>query len=317
VTPPKAAATTATATVDAYPSRPTAPLRRPQIMLLAVFTIVVEALGILDLLPTVRIGDLAVPLSTLPAFALAMACGARLLGRSSHRLIAIGYWALIAGALPALYLVYLRQDRPGLWLGVVVAAFAEEFVYRLAIPMVLASALRMFGVRATWARPAAFAFAAVWFVLLPGHREQMDHVASATPFLAYAALAALVVYRSGSVIPMGAAHAVTNLLTGLLWSGATSANQRSVSLIVILVALVLAYGRPRRLTVTDAGELLDTSTGLDVVALDLRDGTPPTATLSDGSVIVVEGAGRAEARAVGLRAPGASDVDGAPSADAA
>lgn len=288
-------------TGDGEPTRPTGPLRRPQIMLLAVFTVVVEVLGILDLLPPVRVGALDIGLSTLPAFGLAVACGARLLGRPSHRLIAIGYWALIAGVLPALYLVHLRQDRPGLWLSVVVAAFAEEFIYRLAIPMVLAAALRHVGVRATWARPAAFAFAAIWFVLLPGHRDQMDQLASAGPFLAYAALAALVVYRSGSVLPMGAAHAVTNLLTTLLWSGATTANQRSVSLVVILVALVLAYGRPRRLTVTDDGDLLDTTTGLDVVAIDLRDGTPDTATLSDGSVIDVEGARPTVERALGLR----------------
>lgn len=310
MTPP----TTAPTAAPTHPPRPTAPLRRPQIMLLAIFTMAVELLGTMRLLPSVRIGDLAVPLSTLPAFALALACGARLLGRSSHRLVAIGYWTLIAGALPALYLVYLRQDRPGLWLGVVVAAFAEEFVYRLAIPMVLASLLRRIGVRATWARPAAFAFAAVWFVLLPGHRSQMDQIASAAPFLAYAALAAFVVYRSGSVIPMGAAHAVTNLLTGLLWSGATTANQRSVWLVVILMTLVLAYGRPRRLTVTDDGDLVDTSTGLDVVALDLRDGATPTATLSDGTVIVVEGAGRAEARALH---PSSPDVGDTSAADAA
>lgn len=282
-------ATRATGSAAASAERPTGPLRRSQILLLAIFTIVVEVLGTADLLPGVRIGALEIPLSTLPAFALAVACGARLLGRSSHRLVAVGYWALIAGALPALFVLYARQDRPGLWLSFVVAAFAEEFIYRLAIPMVLASALRRAGMRSEWARPAGFLVAAVWFVLLPGHRDQMEHLASAAPFVAYAALAAFVVYRSGSVLPMGAAHAVTNLLTALLWTGSTSANQRSMSLVVVLVALVLAYGRPRRLTLTDDGELVDTSTGLEVVTLDLRDGSPVAATLSDGSVIVVEG----------------------------
>lgn len=272
------------------PTRPTGPLSRNQIVLLAAFTTVVEVLGILNLLPGVRIGDLDVPLSTLPAFALAASCGKRLLGRPSHRLVAIAYWVLIAGALPALLVVYAREDDAGLWLSFVVAAFAEEFVYRLAIPMVLAIGLRFAGIRAAWTRPAAFAVAAIWFILLPGHRDQVDHIASAGPFLAYAILAAIVVYRSGSVLPMGAAHAVSNLLTALLWTGATTANQRTVSLVVVLVALVLAYGRPRRLTVTDDGDLLDTGTGLEVVTVDLRGGVPATATLSDGSVIPVEGA---------------------------
>ncbi|MBX3313881.1 MAG: hypothetical protein KF906_06140 [Actinobacteria bacterium] len=264
-------------------------LRRRQIVLLAAFTIVVEVLNTLELVPSVRIGALDLSLATIPAFGLAVACGARLLGRSSHRWFAVAYWILVAGALPALLVAFLRQGDGGLWVSYVVAAFGEEFIYRLAIPMVLALILHQAGMRLAWARPSAFAIAALWFVLLPGHRDQMTHVSSAAPFIAYAVLAAVVVYRSGAVLPMGAAHAVSNLLTALLWSGSTTENQRAVSLVVVLVALLVAYGRPRRLTITDGGELLDTTTGLSVRSLDLRDGEPVTATLTDGSVIVVEG----------------------------
>lgn len=274
-------------------------------MFLAVFTVAVEALGIAGLLPSVRIGTLDLSLATLPSFALAVGCGKRLLGRSSNRRLATGYWVVVAGVIPALLLVYLQQGRPGLWVSFVVAAFGEEFVYRLAIPMVLAAAFRRAGVRAAWSRPVAFSIAAAWFVLLPGHREQMVHVSSAAPFIAYAALAAFVVYRSGAVLPMGAAHAVSNLLTALLWSGATSVDHRSVALVVVLVALVLAYGRPRRLTVTEDGELLDAGTGLEVRSVDLRDGNPVSATLEDGSVIVVEGAAET------IRALGGSRLDDA------
>lgn len=270
--------------------RPHGHLNRRQILLLATFTMIIEVFGLLALVPDVRVGRLDLPLSVIPAFALAAGCGSRLLGRSSNHLVAAGYWAIIAGVLPALLLVYANKGRADMWLTFVVGSFSEEFVYRLAIPMVLAAALRYVGVRQAWARPAGFAFAAMWFVLLPGHRDQMDHLASAVPFIAYAILAAFVVYRSGSVLPMGAAHAVSNLLTVLLWAGATTANQRAVALTVVLAVLVLAYSRPRRLTITDDGDLLDTNTGLDVVALDLRDGKPVAATLSDGSVIVVEGA---------------------------
>lgn len=264
-------------------------LKRRQIVLLAVFTIVVEVLNTLNLVAPARVGTLDLSLATIPAFGLALACGARLLGRSSHRLVAIGYWVLVAGALPALLAIFLRDGEGGLWLSFVVAAFAEEFIYRLAIPMVLTLVLHRAGMRISWARPASFAVAAAWFVLLPGHRYQMTELSSAAPFVAYAVLAAVVVYRSGAVLPMGAAHAVSNLLTALLWAGSTTDNQRSVSLVVVLVALLLAYGRPRRLTITDAGDLLDTTTGLSVASLDLRDGEPVTATLTDGSVIVVEG----------------------------
>lgn len=264
-------------------------VRRRQIVLLAAFTIVVEVLNTLDLVAPVRVGALDLSLATLPAFGLAVACGARLLGRSSHRLFAVGYWVLVAGALPILLVAFLREDEGGLWISYVVAAFGEEFIYRLAIPMVLALVLHHAGMRVAWARPAAFAAAAAWFVLLPGHRDQMTHLSSAAPFVAYAVLAAVVVYRSGAVLPMGAAHAVSNLLTALLWTGSTTENHRSVSLVVVLVALLLAYGRPRRLTITDEGDLLDTTTGLSVHSLDLRDGAPVTATLSDGTVIIVEG----------------------------
>lgn len=264
-------------------------LRRRQIILLAAFTIVVEVLSTLDILDSVRIGSLDLSLATIPAFGLAAACGKRLLGRSSHRWFALTYWVLVAGALPALLLVFLRSGDGGLWVSFVVAAFGEEFIYRLAIPMVLSLLLHQAGMRLAWARPAAFAVAAAWFVMLPGHRYQMTELSSAAPFIAYATLAAVVVYRSGAVLPMGAAHAVSNLLTALFWTGSTTQNQRAVSLIVVLVALLLAYGRPRRLTVTDGGQLLDTTTGLSVRSLDLRDGAPVTATLTDGTVIVVEG----------------------------
>lgn len=262
--------------------------RRRLIVATAFFTIVVEALGTADLVPSVRIGALDLQLSVIPALALAVACGSRLIGRSSSRINAVVYWTCAAVVLPSLALVYARTDRMDLWLSLVVAAFGEELIYRLAIPMVAAALLRYFGVRAAVARPVGFAIAALWFVALPGHREQMQTAAGALPFLAFAALAAIVVYRSGSVLPMAAAHAVTNLLTVLLWTASTSADQRSMGLLVVLGLLVVAYGRPRRLTVGDDGELVDTRTGLDVASVDLRDGHPPTAVLVDGTVIEVD-----------------------------
>lgn len=264
------------------------PTRRRRLILgIATFTALTEVLYVAGLVPGVRIGTLDLSLGIIPALGLAVACGSRLLGRSTRRGTAIVFWGAAVVGLAGLLVVFTRQHRPGLWLSLVVAAFGEELIYRLAVPMVVAAVLRMVGVRARWARPAGYVVAALWFVSLPGHVSQMDGPAQALPFLAFAALAALVVYRSGSVLPMAAVHAVTNLSTVLLWADATSADQRSLGLVLGLGLLVLAYGERRRLTIGDDGELVDTETGLDVATIDLRDGHPVTVTLTDGTVLPV------------------------------
>ena len=55
----------------------------------------------------------------------------------------------------------------------------------------------------------------------------------------------------------------------------------------LLGLLVLAYGRPRRLTVADDGGLVDTQTGLAVAAIDLREGQPALVELADGRYLPV------------------------------
>ncbi len=264
--------------------------RRRLVLGMALFTTVVEILSIADLVPSVPIGGLELPLSVVPALGLAVACGDRLLGRSTVRRAAIGYWVLIAATLPVLAVLFARTGRVGLFAGLLGASASEELVYRLAIPAVLAAMLRMGRVRPQWARPGGLGLAGVWFVLLPGHREQMHSVASAVPFVAYALLSALIVYRSGSVLPMAAGHAVINMLTVLMWSEAVAADARGMGLACILGLLVVAYGRPQRITVADDGSLLDTQTGLGVAVIDLRDGRPASVTLTDGRTVVVDGA---------------------------
>lgn len=263
--------------------------RRRLVLAMAAFTTVVEIASIGDVVPSITLGSLDLPLSVIPALGLAVACGERLLGRSTGRKAAIGYWVAIAITLPLLALLFVRSGRGGLWVGLLAASSSEELVYRLAIPAVIAAVLRAGKVHSDWARMVGLGLAGLGFVLLPGHREQMDSVVSALPFVAFALLSALLVYRSGSILPMAAGHAVINMLTVLMWSEAVAADERGMALASILGLLVVAYGRPRRLTIGDDGGLIDTRTGLEVSVIDMRDGHPAAVTLADGRSVAVDG----------------------------
>lgn len=276
---------------DVAPEATRAPItaRRRLVLAMAAFTTVIEALAIAGLVPTLPIGALDLNLSIIPALGLAIVCGERLLGRSAIRSIAVLYGVVVAVALPLIAVRFAQTGRFDLWVSLLVSATGEELIYRLAIPAVIAFALRAGRVRADYARIAGLALAGVWFVLLPGHREQMTSPASAVPFVAFALLAALLVYRSGSVLPMALGHAVVNMMTVLMWNESVAADSRGMALACILGLLVLAYGRPRRLTVGDDGRLLDTRTGLDVASIDLRDGAQASITLTDGRTVDVDG----------------------------
>ena len=274
------------------PVAPDAPAgsRRRLVLLMAAFTTAVEIASITKAVPAIPFGSLDLPLSIIPALGLAVACGDRLLGRSTARRAAIGYWLAVSALLPTLAVVFARSGRIELFTSLVVASASEELVYRLAIPAVLAVVLRFAHVHPDRARIASLVLAGAWFVLLPGHREQMHSIASAIPFVAFAALAAVMVHRSGSVLPMAAGHAIINLLTVLVWSESVAADARGTGLACILGLLALAYGRPKRITVGDDGGLVDTRTGLTVATIDLRDGRPAAVTLSDGTTVAVTGA---------------------------
>jgi hypothetical protein len=261
--------------------------RRSLVLALSGLTALVEIADIIGALPSIPIGGLQLSASLLPALALALACGSRLLGRSTIRKAAAGFWLSVGVLLPALAFAYAREGRIELFPALVLAALNEELVYRLAIPAVIAAALRLGNVRPNPARIAGLAFAGLWFCLLPGHLEQVDSPAGMLPYLAFATLSAFIVYRSGSILPMAIGHAISNLLTVLMWREAVPADARSVGLACLLALLVLAYGRPSRITVGDDGGLVDIHTGLDVAAIDLRDGRSALVELSDGRVIPV------------------------------
>ena len=72
-----------------------------------------------------------------------------------------------------------------------------------------------------------------------------------------------------------------------MFGAAVTADARGLGMASILCLLVLAYGRPRRITVGDDGGLVDTQTGLNVTAIDLRDGQPALLELADGRYLPV------------------------------
>ncbi|HWJ64357.1 MAG TPA: CPBP family intramembrane glutamic endopeptidase [Acidimicrobiales bacterium] len=261
--------------------------RRTLVLGLSGITMLVEVLSIAGLVPHLWIGGLGLSFSLLPAMALGLACGSRLLGRSGVRRAAIVFWAIAGLLMTGITAMYLHLGRLELVPALVLAALDEELVYRLAIPAVIAAALRLGNVRPNAARIAGLVAAAIWFCLLPGHLEQVATPTGFVPYVAFASLSAFIVYRSGSILPLAFAHAISNLLTFLMFGAAVTADARGLGMASTLCLLVLAYGRPRRITVGDEGGLVDTQTGLAVTAIDLRDGQPALLELADGRYLPV------------------------------
>jgi hypothetical protein len=261
--------------------------RRTLVLALAGITTLTEIASLAGLIPGIPMGGLELSSSLIPALALGLACGSRLLGRSTVRRAAVVFWVLAAVMIPVLAVLYWQTGRLELVPTLILAALDEELVYRLAIPAVIAAALRLGNVRPNAARIAGLTGAAIWFCLLPGHLEQMQGLTGFVPYAAFAGLSAFIVYRSGSILPMAIGHAISNLLTILVFRDAMPADARSLGLATVLCLLVLAWGRPARLTVGDHGGLVDTQTGLAVAAIDLRDGQPALVELADGRYLPV------------------------------
>jgi hypothetical protein len=261
--------------------------RRTLVLGLSGITMLVEILSIAGLVPKLWIGGLPLSFSLLPAMALGLACGSRLLGRSALRRAAVGFWVLAGLLLAGLTAMCARHGRLDLVPALSFAALDEELVYRLAIPAVIAAALRLGNVRPNAARIAGLVAAGFWFCLLPGHLDQVTTPSGFLPYVAFSSLSAFIVYRSGSILPLAVGHAISNLLTFLMFGAAVTADARGLTLASVLCLLVLAYGRPRRITVGDDGGLVDTRTGLAVTAIDLRDGQPALVELADGRYLPV------------------------------
>jgi membrane protease YdiL (CAAX protease family) len=262
--------------------------RRRLVLIGAALTVVTEICFLTGVAPEIEMGGLDLSMAVIPALALGAACGDRLVGRSSLRRVATWYWLGTCGLLIALSAVYLFGEGFELFAALVVAALGEELIYRLAAPAVFAVLLKYGGLSNRRARLAGLAAAGAWFVLLPGHHDQMDSGAGPLPFVAYAIFSAALVYRSGSILPMAMAHAIVNLVTVLVWDEVLPADARAISATAVLGLLTLAYGMQRRVAKDAHGHLIDTITGLEVVEVEEVDGVQ-VARLTDGTLVPLEG----------------------------
>lgn len=241
---------------------------------LALLTVATEAASLAGWIPDFSLGRIVVSASAIPAAALAVLLGRALLGRALHQHAALAYWICAATAALLCTVAYRRLAHPADLPGLVAAAFDEELVYRLAVPAVVAVVLGLAGIRPKRAWIFGFLVGGVWFVLLPGHRAQWTNLTSILAFAAFAAVMALVVYRSGSIAAAALAHLCADLLTILVWNDVFAREERSAALGVVLVLLVLAYGTTSRRKAPDT-------------VIDLRAGRVPTVRNGHGTPVPI------------------------------
>jgi membrane protease YdiL (CAAX protease family) len=132
-------------------------------------------------------------------------------------------------------------------MGLVLAAFDEEIVYRLAVLIVVgATAARLSG--RNWRNsedwgigPGLMAIVAsgVVFTVLPGHVAQMSDTLHTLPFVCLGMVLGYAMLRTGALLPAVVVHALLNLATIAAFSGEMSLAVRTTLSAAALVALVL------------------------------------------------------------------------------
>lgn len=192
-----------------------------------------------------------VPVSpSLPLAALLVAMvGWRRLGLDRRNLWAWREFLVVSGAVLFFgvwqYSIRVGGSREAL--GLVVAAFDEEMVYRLAV-LILVGSLCAKLAGNNWRHTedwgvvpgviAVFASGMV-FAVLPGHVAQMSDSLHALPFVALGIVLGYAVLRTGALFPAAVVHALLNLATIAAWAGAISLPLRTALAAAALVALVL------------------------------------------------------------------------------
>lgn len=168
----------------------------------------------------------------------------------------------------------VRVGTPGDTAGVLVAAFTEEMVYRVAAVIVVgAASARLLG--REWRDPGRWglapgliglAAAAALFSGLPGHVGQMRGGMTLLPFASLSILLGYVVLRTGAVWPAMLTHALLNLITLVALARAEPSALRLVFAAVTLGSFIVAAdvaGRRR-------GRVNRIPTVIDLEALDGR-----------------------------------------------
>ena len=192
-----------------------------------------------------------VPISpTLPLeLVLAAMVGWRRLGLDRANLSAWREFLLIAGA-ALLFGVWQYTLHIGGFaeaMGLVLAALDEEFVYRLAVLILVgATCAKLMG--RNWRNaedwgvgPGVVAILAsgLIFALLPGHVAQMSDTLHALPFVCLGMVLGYAVLRTGALFPAVVVHALLNLATIASFHGDISPMLRTSLSAIALIALVV------------------------------------------------------------------------------
>jgi hypothetical protein len=249
---------------------------RMLVLALATITMVVE-MGALLATVGVHIGSFTLSASALPSVLLLVFLGARSVGQAHDRDRLVPFWiAMVAGLGLGAALFARTGDLVDVG-ALLVAATNEEMVYRFAVPVVAATGLMVLRVPPTAARVIGYLVAGTWWVLLPGHQEQMANAANLATYVAFAVISALVVARSRAIVPMAVAHCVLNIITIAAERGDITAGSRSALSACLLFLLVGTFAWPGDLRRRAAdGEDLVSDT-----VIDLRDGRPASVTRGD------------------------------------
>lgn len=248
----------------------------------AVATMVVE-MASLALGATLPVGTLELSASAIPALLLLGLLGVRGAGRTVERDRVVPFWIAMAAGLALGVGLFTRTGHGIEVLGLLVAATNEEVVFRFAVPVVITAALMVVKVPAPPARFVGYLAAGTWWVLLPGHRAQVESLANLGTYIAFAFISAVVVARSRALIPMSIAHCVLNIITFAQLRGEISPASRSALVACLLVLLVGTFAWPDRAAAPAAAGADEgpagTPAGDDLVSdtvIDLRDGQRPS-----------------------------------------
>jgi hypothetical protein len=225
----------------------------------------------------VDVGSFTLSASAVPSVLLLVFLGAQGVGAARDRDRLVPFWiAMVAGLGLGATLFSRTGDLADVG-ALLVAAANEEVVYRFAVPVVAATGLIVLRVPPTVARVAGYLAAGTWWVLLPGHQQQVANAANLATYVAFAVISALVVARSRAIVPMAVAHSVLNIITIAHERGDITAGARSALSACLLFLLVGTFAWPGdlRRRAADAEDLVS-----DTV-IDLRDGRPATVRRGD------------------------------------
>jgi membrane protease YdiL (CAAX protease family) len=199
-----------------------------------------------------NLGDFGrIPISpTLPlGLVLAGMVGWRRLGLDRANLSAWREFLLIAGG-ALVFGVWQYSLHIGGFaeaMGLVLAALDEEFVYRLAVLILVGAACAKLAGRnwrnaedwGVWPGVVAILASGVIFSVLPGHIAQMSDTLHALPFVALGMVLGYAVLRTGALFPAAVVHALLNLATIATFTGDMSPNLRSALSAAALIALMV------------------------------------------------------------------------------